>query len=35
VVTVDFDVESSFVVTGGTPPRQVLFRPVLHGVVTP
>jgi hypothetical protein len=35
VVTVDFDVESSFIVTGPTPPRQVLFKPVLHGVVTP
>lgn len=35
VVTVDFDVENSFIVTGPTPPRQVLFTPVLHGVVTP
>lgn len=35
VVIVDFDVENSFNVTGSTPPRQVLFRPVLHGVVTP
>jgi uncharacterized protein DUF4382 len=33
-LTVDFDVAQSFVITGPTPPRQVLFKPVLHGVVT-
>lgn len=33
-LTVDFDVCRSFVITGPTPPRQVLFKPVLHGVVT-
>lgn len=33
VLTVDFDVSQSFVITGPTPPRQVLFKPVLHGVV--
>jgi Domain of unknown function (DUF4382) len=33
-LTVDFSVDKSFVVTGPTPPRQVLFKPVLHGIVT-
>lgn len=33
-LTVDFDVSRSFIITGPTPPRQVLFKPVLHGVVT-
>jgi hypothetical protein len=33
VLTVDFDVSQSFIITGPTPPRQVLFKPVLHGVV--
>lgn len=33
-LTVDCDVARSFVITGPTPPRQVLFKPVLHGVVT-
>lgn len=33
-LTVDFDVSMSFVITGPTPPRQVLFKPVLHGVLT-
>lgn len=33
-LTVDFDVSQSFVITGPTPPRQVLFKPVLHGVLT-
>ncbi|HMA43793.1 MAG TPA: DUF4382 domain-containing protein [Gemmatimonadales bacterium] len=31
---VDFDVSRSFIITGPTPPRQVLFKPVIHGVVT-
>lgn len=35
VALVTFDPNSSFVVTGPTPPRQVLFTPVLHGTVTP
>jgi hypothetical protein len=35
VVLVTFDPTASFVVTGPTPPRQVLFNPVLHGTVTP
>lgn len=33
-LTIDFDVSRSFIITGPTPPRQVLFKPVLHGVVT-
>jgi hypothetical protein len=33
-LTVDFDLCRSFVITGPTPPRQVLFKPVIHGVVT-
>lgn len=33
-LVVDFDVSQSFIVTGPTPPRQVLFTPVLHGTVT-
>ena len=35
VVLVTFDPTASFVVTGPTPPRKVLFNPVLHGTVTP
>jgi hypothetical protein len=35
VALVTFDPTASFVVTGPTPPRKVLFRPVLHGTVTP
>lgn len=34
-LVVDFDVGQSFVVTGPTPPRQVLFKPVLLGTVAP
>jgi hypothetical protein len=33
-LTIDFDVSRSFIITGPTPPRHVLFKPVLHGVVT-
>lgn len=33
-IIIDFDVSSSFIVTGPTPPHQVLFKPVLHGTVT-